>query len=1368
MTLEELQARVKYNPNIDRTKIIPTDKKLPEVDPLVDGTDPIDKSEKPFGGLVINNSEPTPVYDNIVSIDIDDYRAELGNDIFLPDFGGVDALDSQRANAQGWLTQAGNFLGQAVVGEIIGGTIEGLGYILDAGNILKYAKGEEMDWGNAITDLGKGMREWGQENMAIHQRAPGTFDMGDTGWWFGNGVSVFSSLSMIMPSMAATKALGFIGKGISRGLGAMHKGADIAAKMGRQSKWISKGVSQAITSRHIENSMEASGTFEQIKREHIEAGKTEEEAIKSASEAAAFNYNAGWVMLLQDIPQYLLIGKVFNPITGKVSSKLKQIKGKGLKPTFLGKTAKGVAMAGSEGLEEGYQFIIAEEGKYYSNLKAGLTSKEEYSDRMLEYAKDGELWTSVLFGSLGGALFQQVGPAAGQIFKSKDVRENEKNFGKFQREAVKNRGMEIAAAHSKFIKAQESGNATHIEMARDNMILSSTLNALDSDNFDLHIETLEALLDITEDEKAALEKNDIQVESELFKQYIPKAVEQSHLIKEDYLKYRNKHSKGVARGLAHNNHLIETFTRLRQEGNKAKQKVMSNIVGISQLTGIAKDRLINNIRIHGLKEANKYIKNNSNKYSEIQIEENLNEIKQLTAKNARSGKEDNRTENEKKLDNKYKKGLERNKDLQFIEGDDILYDLKILEYQDDMIEMQSEEYAKKVKKDEAIEEMSALQTEEQVDVAINNLNKNDDFSEEEKIEIRKELSQKKENIKAQLKQQEIDAKAAVIKAEVLAKQKKEEEDTNTVPEVVLEESVFDDPLSYTETPTESQVMDNDDFAMDAKVEGSNDMRILDEAGSSIYKGWLVNGKDKVNTPVEYGIGDPITTKAKEAINAFNNGEINDNVYRFLPIRVTFDGDKTKFAFLISSEMKSADPKARTSFENIDLPERINIIDAMLAEGGTTQSVITRQYGGELQFESEIETDNGTVYPTNVITDLQYLKNKTVADIELIITDEDGYFMDENKESHSIKSQMMVKDLGKNGESIPYAGGVFFVVPKADGHPFPIRAEIAYHTAEEAKTIAEILINVTSIRTLKYNTLINDMKDSHPELYARIKEHHSAELELLGAQGTVAEFVDTFVYISDTLAGKKTELELSGWIIKFGDKFGLNPDNIEEARPRLEEFLRDIKKRQLNIKKWAETNPNHIKYREYMINNKILSTRASKGTLFAKGENRHVSMYAASKAKPIQGRTLEDRLSETNDIDVKKNNETSLFEATYIDKNNEKFVLTHAIKSKVIGLVDAAYASETSDITFVPPKKSDIKISTAPKKVVPSPLVKTEDSKKATNNAKWNYTETDELADMSEVKEETKKETNIKTINEKNKALEKYSYDKDALNELDEC
>ena len=82
-------------------------------------------------------------------------------------------------------------------------------------------------------------------------------------------------------------------------------------KWAKAARWATTGISQAIVSRHMENMMESSQTHEEIYNQALSRGSSVEEAKRLAAIGAADSYKRNWVMLAQDIPQYLLLGRAF-------------------------------------------------------------------------------------------------------------------------------------------------------------------------------------------------------------------------------------------------------------------------------------------------------------------------------------------------------------------------------------------------------------------------------------------------------------------------------------------------------------------------------------------------------------------------------------------------------------------------------------------------------------------------------------------------------------------------------------------------------------------------------------------------------------------------------------------------------------------------------------------------------------------------------------------------------------------------------------------------------------------------------------------------------------------------------------------------
>lgn len=194
-------------------------------------------------------------------------------------------LDKQRAKNQSAIEQFGASLLQGVVGEVVGGTIEGFGAIGDI--ITGAAFKEDNDYANDITKLGSNIREWTQETAPIYQENPeASLDFTDTGYIFSRLPSVLSSLSLLIPAGAATKVIGKGGSLLTKGLSATRKGNAIAkaAKAGKYGNTI-KNLSSpynlnklrsyaesgitAVGMRLGENYQEARQTAEEVKDETL-------------------------------------------------------------------------------------------------------------------------------------------------------------------------------------------------------------------------------------------------------------------------------------------------------------------------------------------------------------------------------------------------------------------------------------------------------------------------------------------------------------------------------------------------------------------------------------------------------------------------------------------------------------------------------------------------------------------------------------------------------------------------------------------------------------------------------------------------------------------------------------------------------------------------------------------------------------------------------------------------------------------------------------------------------------------------------------------------------------------------------------------
>lgn len=333
----------------------------------------------------------------VISLGFQDLSSKYDVGISRQNISDVDKLRYQR---QSGLEQFGAFLNQAVVGEIVGGTIEGVGYLLDLEQYGKLVTGQEQDFGNWFSDLGKDLKTWSKEATPIYTDpdTEGQFRPDKWSWWMSNAPSVASTLSLMIPAAGAVKGASMLGKAMN-----------IGTKMGKTAKWATTGISQAVVSRHMENLMEASGIKEDTYQTLISEGISEKVAQEQSARAASDTYKYNWAMLVQDIPQYLLLNGAFSKSTSSNTLKVAKTLGMDTGPLIA---KKGLVLGAdmlSEGGEEAYQYIVSQDAKYLAEFRAGIREKKDLPERLKDYLGEGELWTSAFFGAIGAGVMQTAG-----------------------------------------------------------------------------------------------------------------------------------------------------------------------------------------------------------------------------------------------------------------------------------------------------------------------------------------------------------------------------------------------------------------------------------------------------------------------------------------------------------------------------------------------------------------------------------------------------------------------------------------------------------------------------------------------------------------------------------------------------------------------------------------------------------------------------------------------------------------------------------------------------------------------------------------------------------------------------------------------
>lgn len=515
----------------------------------------------------------------------------------------VPYLQNIRADRQGPIAQFGSFLNQAVVGELVGGTIEGIGYLFELNEFADLMSGEDEDFGNAVSQTGKAIKDWTREVTPVYEydTREGDFRPWDWSWWMTNGSSIASSISLMIPSGAVAaiparfaKALSFSGKYAAaiRAGRSVEEAAQIANKFSTTTSRTVAGLTQAVTSRKMESMMEASGTYDEAYQMALNSGKSDDEARQIAAKSAKNNYVANWAMLAQDVPQYLFLNKYLGKFrTGMADDAAKKgmtvaaknevgqnVSLKDYVPTLKGSYTLGKDMLGEAG-EEAYQYLSNQYGLYSAERMINPDMDVSFLPWMKENIDMGEIMTNAFFGAIGAGFMQGVGRPMmdkirgiedDQVLEIRSIAERYATIGKNILNAQK-----VGDDYKLAMELSKGGAELGIRAAMGNSkeLLDSFINLVDSGDFSTASKDLKDFAD-SEEGKAILAQ-DKQNASEI-KKYAIQAYDMYNETLSQINQEGHTFNKGYTKALAN---LKKTGRDLNPEWyKKALASVMASTV----------------------------------------------------------------------------------------------------------------------------------------------------------------------------------------------------------------------------------------------------------------------------------------------------------------------------------------------------------------------------------------------------------------------------------------------------------------------------------------------------------------------------------------------------------------------------------------------------------------------------------------------------------------------------------------------------------------------------------------------------------------------------------------------------------------------
>jgi len=567
-------------------------------------------------------------------------------------------LRYQRADRQPWYQQFANSLGQAVIGEGIGGTLQGFGYLGDVAKTVDTIEGTNQDFGNLLVDWGKGIRTWSEEAMPIYTKQQGGWHPEDSGWWAKNFVSIGSTLGLLIPA-------GAVGKGIS----ALGKFTKLLSESGKIASWATEATTMALTSRHMENMMEASQTFDETYRDLKARGIPDATAKQEAGKAASNTYIADYAMLAQDMLQYGFLLRAPKISTKAFSPSVARAMGKSV-PLVYGKVAAGIAldMAG-EGFEEGYQQVVQNESKHMARVHMGLEKDTPFYENLKTYAQDSDVWTNALFGALGAGVFQTVGHSAMEAITGDGKKQ--KKYDEARIKEFKDREERITHLRKRADEAAEAGDKDAYHFIQNTLMpLEIGMKAASLGNMDSAIKTFESHMAASPEEMAKLGID------EEYKKNIPNVIRDLKSIGKYYDEASLAHSPLVVDDIVRTKYLIDKLGENRQEiKGRISELELKNSLANDKLTLTGQDILTTKTTLDSIDRQLSLNKFRKKYYLANGIGKNNRLISEIDG--AIKGLEQRKVNNTKKLNtlsNSYKEaGLTEEEKKQDSEYIDLLY-----------------------------------------------------------------------------------------------------------------------------------------------------------------------------------------------------------------------------------------------------------------------------------------------------------------------------------------------------------------------------------------------------------------------------------------------------------------------------------------------------------------------------------------------------------------------------------------------------------------------------------------------------------------------------------------------------------------------
>ena len=389
----------------------------------------------------------------------------------------ISNMDKERWERQSNWAKLGNAVLQSAVSEVGLGTIIGVSDLFDfVGQAVTGNLGNQ-DYNNPVSQYLEGLQDKFNNEIAPIYRDPNlniaNGGLLDIGWYASNMPSIMSSLTLLIPSTGAVKALSYLGKatklfnGVRKAVNWAGKSSKVVRAMNttkgiaRANRFIENGLTAAM-SRTMENYQEARGVYqdmyseaynhlnEMTDKEYNDYINKNKETFKDvntkdknavakhiASTSANQDFKENYINTVSDVIELYALKDVFG--RGRLAQiarkSARQAQRKSLmfpgmtkveadaawkKLPFMKRAKYNTidALVGSklaitaqlnEGFEEGVNYIAQQEGMHTGRVMLGTNNPNPWDYRYGEYFRNPQLYESAFWGVLGGVVFQAGG-----------------------------------------------------------------------------------------------------------------------------------------------------------------------------------------------------------------------------------------------------------------------------------------------------------------------------------------------------------------------------------------------------------------------------------------------------------------------------------------------------------------------------------------------------------------------------------------------------------------------------------------------------------------------------------------------------------------------------------------------------------------------------------------------------------------------------------------------------------------------------------------------------------------------------------------------------------------------------------------------